>query len=86
MNSLIHADIFFFITAIFVVVLTVILLIGGYYLIKGLRNFYAISEIVKNYAEDTEDELRDIGEHIRNSPIFTFIFGKRKNKKTNKFR
>jgi uncharacterized membrane protein len=83
MNSLIQADIFFFITSIFVVVLTIVLIIGGYYLIKSLRNFYHISELVKNYAKDTDDELRDIGEHIRNSPIFRFIFGKRKNKKGN---
>ncbi len=81
MNSLIQANIFFFITSIFVIILTFILILGGYYLIKALKNFYTISEIVKNYAQNTEDELQDISKHIRQSAIFTFIFGKKNRKK-----
>ena len=46
-----------------------------------IRNFYKISAIVKNYAENTETELKDIGHHVRQSPLFTFIFGKEKNKR-----
>lgn len=46
-----------------------------------LRNFYKISSALRNYTEDTESELRDMGHHIRNSPLFNFIFGKEKTKK-----
>ena len=46
-----------------------------------LRNFYKISSALRNYTEDTESELRDMGHHIRNSPLFTFIFGKEKTRK-----
>lgn len=82
MNSLIQADIFFFITSIFIVILTVVLAIGGYYFVRAMKNFHRISDILRNYTEDTEDELRDIGEHIQESPIFTFIFGRRKTSKS----
>ena len=37
--------------------------------------------MLRNYAEDTDTGLRDLGEQIRKSPLFTFIFGKEKNKK-----
>lgn len=81
MESILKSDIFFFITSISVVVIMIVLLIAGFYFIKMLRNFYKISAILKNYTEDTENEMRDIGFHIKNSPLFTFIFGKEKVKR-----
>jgi len=44
-------------------------------------NFYKISKILKNYTKDTEIELRELGNHIRQSKLFTFFFGKEKAKK-----
>ena len=81
MESIIKSDIFFFITSISVIIITIVLLVAGFYFIKMLRNFYKISTILKNYTEDTEGELRDMGYHIRNSPLFTFIFGKERVKR-----
>ncbi len=81
MESILRSDIFFFITSISVIIITVVFLIAGFYFIKMIRNFYKISAIVKNYAENTETELKDIGHHVRQSPLFTFIFGKEKNKR-----
>lgn len=80
MEPILKSDVFFFITSISVVIITIVLIVAGFYFIKLLRNFYRISKILKSYAEDTETELRDMGEHIRNSPLFTFIFGREKNK------
>lgn len=81
MESVLKSDIFFLITSISVVVLTLVFLIALFYFIKILRNFYKISTILKNYTEDTESELRDMGSHIRKSKLFTFLFGKEKVKK-----
>jgi hypothetical protein len=81
MESILRSDIFFFITSICVVVATLVFLVAGFYFIKMIRNFYKISETLKNYAKDTEGELREMGTHIRQSPLFTFIFGKEKTKK-----
>ena len=81
MESILKADIFFFITSVSVVVFTLFLLVALFYFIKILRNFYKISSILRTYAEDTESELREMGDHIRQSRIFTFLFGKEKVKK-----
>jgi hypothetical protein len=84
MDSLLKADIFFLISSIATVLTTLIILIAGFYFIKILRNFYKISSILKNATENVEGGLKEMGEHVRQSPIFTFIFGKEKKDKRNK--
>ncbi len=81
MESIMKSDIYFFITSISVIIITVFILVALFYFIKMLKNFYKISEILKNYAEDADSGLRDLGNSIRQSPLFTFIFGKEKVKK-----
>ena len=81
MESILKSDIFFFITSISVVVIASFLVVAIFYFIKILRNFYKISKILRRYAETTEASLKDLGEEIRQSPLFTFLFGKRKEKK-----
>lgn len=81
MESILKSDIFFFITSISVVIITLVILVASFYFIKMLRNFYKISNILKNYTEKTEGELKDIAQHVKQSPLFTFIFGKEKVKK-----
>ena len=83
MESILKSDIFFLNTSVSVVVLTLVLLVAGFYFIKILKNFYKISTILKNYTEDTENELREMSSHIRQSKLFTFLFGKEKVKKEN---
>lgn len=80
MESILRSDIFFFITSIAVIIVTIFLLVALFYFIKMLRNFYKISKILKDYAVDTEDELRDMAREVRSSKLFTFIFGKAKEK------
>jgi len=81
MESILRSDIFFFITSISVVVISVFLLVALFYFIKILRNFYKISSILRNYTENADNELREMGQQIRQSTLFTFIFGKEKIKK-----
>lgn len=81
MESILKSDIFFFITSISVVVISIAFLIAMFYFIKILRNFYKISNILKELSESADSELRDMGHHIRQSPLFTLIFGKEKVKK-----
>lgn len=81
MEPLLKSDIFFFITSISVVVVTGFVLVALFYFIKILKNFHKISSILRGYAESADVGLRDLGEHIAHSALFTFIFGKEKNKK-----
>ena len=81
MESILRSDIFFIITSISVVVVTVAILVALYYFIRILINFHKISTILKNYAENTGTELKDMERHVRQSPLFTFFFGKEKIKR-----
>jgi len=81
MESILRSDIFFFITSISVTIITIVFVIAGYYFIRMIRNFYKISKALRNYTKDTEKELREMGDYVRQSPLFTFIFGKEKSKK-----
>lgn len=80
-ESVIKADIFFVITTIAVVLVTLFFLVALFYFIRIVRNFYKISKILKNYADDANSGLREPGEQIRQSPLFVFLFGKEKNTK-----
>jgi hypothetical protein len=82
MESILQADIFFFITTIFVVILIVISCIIGFYLIKSVRNFSSMSKTLKDAVDDTDGELREIGSHIQQNPFFTFLFGRKKSRES----
>ncbi|HLP86409.1 MAG TPA: hypothetical protein VK153_00840 [Candidatus Paceibacterota bacterium] len=81
MESILKSDVFFFITSVSTILFTIVFLIAMFYFIKILRNFYKISSILKNLSENADTELRDMGHHIRQSPLFTFLFGKEKENK-----
>lgn len=57
------------------------MVIAGYYIIRIVRNFSDISKVLKDTVDDAHGELRDMTEHVKNSSIFTFIFGKRSKRK-----
>ncbi len=80
-ESVIKADIFFVVTTIAVVLVALFFLVALFYFIRIVRNFYKISKILKNYADDANSELRELGEQIRQSPLFVFLFGQEKDKK-----
>ncbi len=77
MESIIHADIFFFITTIAVIAFTVIFGICGIYLIQAFRNFRDISRKLKRGVDNIEENLEEAYHDLEESAIFRFIFGKR---------
>ncbi|MEY2664580.1 MAG: hypothetical protein RIT04_388 [Candidatus Parcubacteria bacterium] len=75
METLIKADIFFFITSIAVVIVTIVLAIAGFYFIRVLRTFGQISEKLKDTVDSTSDDIRDIVEQVQDSSAFRLMFG-----------
>ncbi|KKU52688.1 MAG: hypothetical protein A3H69_02400 [Candidatus Sungbacteria bacterium RIFCSPLOWO2_02_FULL_47_9] len=72
MNELLHADIFFFVTAIAVVAVATILTVVLVYIIRILNDIKSISKDVKHVSENATVEadrvIQDLGtlrEHIR---------------------
>ncbi|MFA7000454.1 MAG: DUF948 domain-containing protein [Candidatus Paceibacterota bacterium] len=70
METILKSEIFFFISSISVVLITVIFIILGIYLIKIMINFSKIS-----------DSLRKTADGATASPLFKFFFGKKRKKR-----
>ncbi|MCX6754063.1 MAG: DUF948 domain-containing protein [Candidatus Nomurabacteria bacterium] len=82
MESILKSEIFFFISSISVILITIIFVIVGFYLIKIMRNFSHISERLKETVDGAYSSLEEVGDNIKESSVFRFFFGKkRKNKK-----
>lgn len=82
MESILKSEIFFFISSISVILITIIFVIVGFYLIKIMRNFSHISERLKETVDGASSSLEEVGNNIKESSIFRFFFGqKRKHKK-----
>lgn len=82
METILKSEIFFFISSISVILITVIFVIFSFYLIKIMRNFSHISERLKQTVDGAASSLEEVGDNIKESPIFAFFFGKkRKGKK-----
>lgn len=65
MDTLIHADIFFFITSIAVGVITFLAIIVLGYIIFILHDFKQITKLVKTQIGFFEEDLNDIRKYIR---------------------
>lgn len=74
MESLIQADIFFFISSISFIILTVLLSIALFYFIKTGKNLFFLSEKLKNHFQNTEEYFFNLKENLENNPILRFLF------------
>lgn len=81
METLIHADIFFFITSVAMVVLTLLLIVGLFYFLQILRNFRDISNTLKKGVDHASNHLEDLVETMSHNPVFRFLFGRKKTSK-----
>lgn len=77
METLIKADIFFFITTIVVVLVAIVFVIVGYYFIRTLRNIRDITEKVKNMAEVAEEDFEHMREQVASIPLVGSFFVKK---------
>ncbi len=83
--NLIHADIFFFITSIAVVLCTILLIFILVYVLRTIRAVTHIVEKIKIESEQVIDDLSDLREKIKDSGsnisgmgkwLLTLVFGK----------
>ena len=81
MESILKSEIFFFIASISTILLTVILVIFGFYLIKAMKNFSDISKKLKGTVDGACNSFGEVGDRILESSLFSFIFGKSSKRK-----
>lgn len=74
MESVMKADIFFLISSISSIVLTVLLCIALYYFIKAGRNLWEISEKLKTHFKESEEFILDLKERLQDNLIFRMFF------------
>lgn len=74
MDTLIKADIFFFISSIASVVLAVLLSIVLFYFIKAGRNLYLISEKLQAHFKESEEFVLDLKERLEDNIVFRLFF------------
>ncbi len=85
METLIHADIFFFISSIALVLVSIGLIIALVYVIKILRNVSDVSDKVKEESGEIIDDLKSLRGSIKQegfkmrqmSSFFTRLIGRR---------
>lgn len=78
MDTLIKADIFFFITSIAVILVSIGILVALYYIVKAVDSFEKFSEKIEENMMDASEEVKEMAEDIRNSFLFSFLFGKKR--------
>jgi hypothetical protein len=90
MDTLIQADIFFFITSIAVIVLTLLLIVLIVYGVKIARTISSITETIKKESENVVDDIAELRgrvkeEGVKVSTFWRFVTGFFLNKVTEKF-
>lgn len=81
METLAKADIFFFVTTIAVVVVSIFLIILLTYTIFALRRLRRIVDIVEKNIDTASEEVKEIMTHIKESFLFNLVFGRKRNHK-----
>ncbi len=77
MDTLIHADIFFFVATIATVIFTILISIALYYLISILKSVKQATDAIRDKVEVVNENLEAIRKKIVESFIFNFIFMKK---------
>jgi len=81
MDTLIKADIFFFITGIAVVVVTLLCAVAVFYCIKLVRTLERLARELEQKADRLDEDARELLRRVRDSFIFNLLFFPRKRSK-----
>ncbi len=65
MNEVVHADIFFFITSVAVILLTLGLLVLLFYLIPAARDLRVLAAKVRKAGDEVEKDFEDLRANLR---------------------
>jgi hypothetical protein len=89
METLVKADIFFFISSISVLVVSVGILIGIFYAVRAIKRFEKYAENLEIKMKEKTAEVNDIADDVKNivsdvkeSLVYNFLFSKKKKRKT----
>ena len=82
MQTLIHADIFFFISSVGFIIVTLVVLVGLAYIISILRKVDRITEKIETGIDSMEENTKEFVSDLRESMAFRLLFGARKKRQS----
>lgn len=82
MNSIAHADTFFFIASIGFIVTFLLIVIALLYVISLFKSINRISKKIEKDIDNIGDTAKEFVMQLWDSTIFSWIFGKKKKAKT----
>jgi hypothetical protein len=65
MNNLIHADIFFFITSVIVILFAIIGLVAAFYIVRILHSVRYIADKIKEESDNVSEDIAELREKIK---------------------
>jgi hypothetical protein len=74
METIVKADIFFFISSVATVIVTVLLSIVLFYLARAGRNLHQITQKLQEHFRDSEEFVLDLKERIEENIFFRLFF------------
>jgi len=83
METLIKADIFFFISSITTIVIAILASVLLYYLIKAGKNLSALSEALKDNFRESGEYVSELKDRLEENIIFRLLFPPAKRKRKN---
>ncbi|MDB5266602.1 MAG: hypothetical protein JWN89_417 [Parcubacteria group bacterium] len=78
MDTLVHADIFFFVTTIAVVLVSAGLLWALVYIVGAVKRLEVYVHKIAENTKDATEEVKEMGEDIRDSFLYQLLFKKKK--------
>jgi len=78
MDTLLKADVFFFISSVGFLMLWILTIIFLFYLIRATNTFSRIMDKVEKDIDNIGDTTREMLEDVRESVIYNFLFRKKK--------
>ena len=86
MDTLIKADIFFFISSVAIIVVTILASIILFYFIKFSRTLCRLLEDLQENLKDSEEFIAELKERLENNLLFRFLFplSRKRNRSKNK--
>jgi cell shape-determining protein MreC len=74
METVMKADIFFFISSIATVVIAVLLSVVLFYFIKAGKNLYHISQKLQEHFHESEEFVLELKERLEDNMVFRLFF------------
>ena len=84
METVLKADIFFFIASVAIIILTLLFSVLLFYLILAGRILYKLAARLKSGFRESEEFISELKERLENNPVFNFFFpSSRKRQRSN---